>query len=112
TTPAGVVVAGRGEEWAVGQPSLDEALSAACAADVSVRAEDLTPHFDAGAVSLVGTASLEWVAAELGVDADPRRLRVNLVVETDVPFVEEGWVGSQLRIGSAAFAVTERVERC
>ncbi len=47
-------------------------------------------------VSLVGTATLAWCARELGVDADPRRLRVNLLLETDEPFVEEGWLGRTL----------------
>ena len=70
------------------------------------------PASDGGQVSLVGTASLAWCRAELGVDTDPRRLRVNLVVETTEPFEEESWVGSSVSIGSLGLAVAERIERC
>ncbi len=74
--------------------------------------ENGTSHFDAGAVSLVGTATLEWCARELGVDADRRRLRTNVIVETAEPFEEEGWVGHEVAIGDVRLSVVERVERC
>ena len=61
--------------------------------------ENGTSHFDARPVSLVGTATLEWCARELGVDADRRRLRTNLILETAEPFEEEAWVGRELEIG-------------
>ena len=51
---------------------------------VRVLAEDLHAVLqDAGQVSLVGTASLDWCREHLGVDADRRRIRPNLVVETE-----------------------------
>ncbi len=111
TTDGGVLVSGRGEEWTVGDPALDSALSAAMADPVRVLAEAGTPHQDAGEVSLVGTASLDWCREHLGVDADRRRIRPNLVVDTSEPFVEETWSGV-LTVGSARLRVVRRVERC
>ena len=111
TTGEGVRVAGRGGDWQAGAPDLDAALSAAMGDPVRVLAEATTPHQDAGEVSLVGTASLDWCREHLGVDADRRRIRPNLVVATSEPFVEETWSGL-LSIGSVRLRVVRRVERC
>ena len=111
TTPDGVLVTGRGGEWAVGSEALDRALTGAMGDPVRVLPETSTPHFDAGAVSLVGTASLDWCREHLGVDADRRRLRPNLVVETSEPFVEESWRGP-LEIGEVALTPSMQIERC
>jgi uncharacterized protein YcbX len=111
TTDDGVRVAGAGGEWLVGGPDLDRALSDAMRAPVRVLPEDAPPHQDDGQVSLVGTASLGWCREHLGVDADRRRIRPNLVVETREPFVEETWTGS-LEVGSARLTVVRRIERC
>ncbi len=111
TTSDGVVVRGRGAEWAAPGDDLDLALTEAMGDDVRVLPETTTPFFDAGAVSLVGTASLRWCAEHLGVDADRRRIRPNLVVETDEAFVEETWTGP-LRIGGVRLSPVERIERC
>ena len=110
--PDGVTVTGPGGSWLVGDPALDVALSTALGDEVRVRPEAGVPHQDAGSVSLVGTATLAWCADRWGLDADPRRLRVNLVVETEEPFEEEGWVGSQVVLGEARLQVVERIERC
>jgi len=78
---------------------------------VRVLAERTTPHFDAGSLSLVGSASLDWCRRHLDVDADRRRIRPNLVLETDEPFVEEAWAGD-LAIGGVRLRPVERIERC
>jgi uncharacterized protein YcbX len=111
TTQEGVRVAGRGGEWRVGDPDLDRALSHAMGDPVEVLAEGTTPHQDDGEVSLVGTASLDWCREHLGVDADRRRIRPNLVVDTSEPFVEETWT-RVLSVGTARLRVARRVERC
>jgi uncharacterized protein YcbX len=111
TTEEGVRVTGRGGEWRVGDPDLDRALSHAMGDPVEVLAEGATPHQDDGEVSLVGTASLDWCREHLGVDADRRRIRPNLVVDTSEPFVEETWTGV-LSVGTARLRVARRVERC
>lgn len=113
TDPHGAVrVIGAGGSWVAGDAALDAELSAAMGAQVQVTAESEVPHQDAGSVSLIGTATLAWCAQHLGVDADPRRLRVNVVFESDEPFVEETWVGRPVRIGAAVLTVARRIERC
>lgn len=113
TTADGVAVTGAGGGWwAVDDPELDAELSRHTGTGVAVRPEVDVPHQDGGAVSLVGTASLEWCRQQWGVDADPRRLRVNLVVETSEPFEEESWVGREVTVGGATLRVVERVPRC
>jgi uncharacterized protein YcbX len=111
TAPDGIRVTGRGGEWAAPSDDLDAALSEAMSDRVRVLPETATPYFDAGQVSLVGTASLDWCREHLAVDADRRRIRPNLVVETDEPFVEETWLGD-LTIGGVRLRPVERIERC
>jgi uncharacterized protein len=112
TTVDGVRIEGHGGAWLVGEPMLDEALSGHMGARVRVTPEGDVSHQDGAPVSIVGTASLDWCRSQQGVDADVRRLRTNLVVETSEPFVEETWTGRQIRIGGAELAVVERTERC
>jgi uncharacterized protein len=121
TTPAGTVTVASGDDrWSAGDAALDHALTSRFGDPVRVLPEQgavsIGGHFDAGPVSIIGTATLDWCARELGVDADRRRLRTNLVVETLEPFEEEGWIGRQVEIGpvdqSVRLAVVERVERC
>ncbi|MDN4473800.1 MOSC domain-containing protein [Demequina zhanjiangensis] len=107
-----VLVSDGATERTAGDPYLDAALADAMEADVALAPETDVPHFDDGSVSLIGTATLDWCARELEVDADPRRLRVNLVVETDEPFIEETWFGQRLEVGGAVLAPVERIERC
>ena len=58
-------------------------------APVRITAEAGVPHQDLGSVSIVSTATLQWCADRWGGSPDPRRLRVNIVVDSDEPFVEE-----------------------
>lgn len=112
TDDDGVVVCGPGGEWAVGDPSLDAALTARMGLPVRVLPEGEVPHQDMGSVSLVGTATLAWCASRWGIEADPRRLRANIVVSTTEPFLEETWVGQRIGVGEIELDVVERVPRC
>ncbi len=113
TIDDGTVRVTRGEDaWTAGDADLDVELSQRFGDGVQVLLENGTSHFDARSVSLVGTATLEWCARELGVDADRRRLRTNLILETAEPFEEEAWVGRELEVGGVRLSVVERVERC
>lgn len=113
TDASGAVrVLGNGGSWTVGEAALDEHLSGAMGAPVRVAPETDQPHQDAGSVSLIGTATLAWCAQHLGVDADPRRLRVNVVFESDEPFVEDAWAGQPVRIGRAVLTVARSITRC
>lgn len=107
-----VFVQGAQERWRAGDPALDEHLSAAMGLPVNVTAEQEIPHQDGGEISLVGTASLAWCTENLQCDADPRRLRTNIVIETDEPFIEETWVGKTIQLGEAVLEIVERTERC
>lgn len=111
TAPAGVLVTGRGGEWPAPGDDVDHVLSEAMATPVRVLPETTTPYFDDGQVSLVGTASLDWCRRHLQVDADRRRIRPNLVVETDEPFVEESWSAS-VEVGGVTLRPVARIERC
>jgi uncharacterized protein YcbX len=110
TSDDGVRVSRGGESWHVEDPALAEVLTEAFGAPVRVAPETTTPHFDASPVSVVGTATLDWCRDTLGVDPDPRRLRVNLLVDTTTPFEEESW--TTLSVGTAALRAVERIERC
>lgn len=109
----GVVVHDQQERsWSVEDPALAAHLSEVMGADVTVQPERGASHQDDGAVSVVGTATLRWCAERWDVDADPRRLRANLVLDTDEPFVEETWLGRGITVGAVSLAVDSRVERC
>lgn len=107
-----VVVRRGASVWDAPSEDLDAELTEAMQAPVRVLPEGDVPHFDAAGVSLVGTATLAWCADAWGVDTDRRRLRPNLVVETDEPFVEETWAGVSVSVGTARLRWSERTERC
>ena len=99
-----------------GDPALDAELTASLGAPVRLLPEHAIAapgeFYDEGAVSLVGTATLAWVERELGADAVARRIRANLVIETDEPFEEESWLGRRLRVGEAEVIVEWPIARC
>jgi uncharacterized protein YcbX len=107
-----VRVSGPEGEWSVGDGALDALLSNRMSTAVQVRPEAAVRHQDAGSVSLVGSATLEWCSQRWDINADPRRLRVNLVIETSEPFIEETWVGGRVAIGGVELDVVARIERC
>lgn len=65
-----------------------------------------------GAVSIIGTASLDWCSQTWGGADDARRLRVNVVIGTTEPFIEETWLSRKLKVGTAGLAVAQRAPRC
>jgi len=105
-------VVGPSGSWRAGDVDLDRALSDHFRSEVRVQRATGAPYQDAGQVSLVGTASLDWCREHLDVDADRRRIRPNLVVATTEPFVEERWGGATIRVGGVELTVVERIERC
>ena len=74
--------------------------------------------FDEAAVSAIALGTIRTIAREAGHDADVRRLRPNLVIDTKgaQPFEEDQWVGKILEFGSEgtgpAISVTMRDKRC
>ncbi|WP_367139031.1 MULTISPECIES: MOSC domain-containing protein [Streptomyces] len=71
--------------------------------DVGLAREETVSHFDQLPLSVLTTATLDWVRAAVpGVPVDERRFRPNLVVRTPPgtrPFTEDDWLGRTARIG-------------
>jgi uncharacterized protein YcbX len=74
--------------------------------------------FDDGLISLISLTTIAAIGREAGMEVDRRRLRANVVLETDdgEPFLEDDWVGGTIVFGDGADApavsVTLRDERC
>jgi uncharacterized protein YcbX len=84
--------------------------------DVELAPEGEVSHFDELPVSVLTTATLDWVRAALpGVPVDERRFRPNLLVRTPPgchPFAEDDWLGHEARIGSVRLTIERPLERC
>ena len=74
--------------------------------------------FDDAPLSIITMNAVAAVTGEARVDADSRRFRPNLLIETPggSPFPEDAWVGRTLRIGEGeeapAVSVCTRDVRC
>ncbi|MFI6108141.1 MOSC domain-containing protein [Streptomyces sp. NPDC051310] len=85
--------------------------------DVEVTREGSISHFDQLPISVLTTATLDWVRSAVpDVPVDERRFRPNLLVRTPPgtpPFVEDEWFGSKARIGDAVcIEFVRSSERC
>ncbi|MED7951648.1 MOSC domain-containing protein [Kitasatospora sp. NPDC058201] len=87
--------------------------------DVELAREDAVSHFDQLPVSVLTTATLDWVAeAAPSAVVDVRRFRPNVLVRTPPgtpPFVEDTWFGREGRTGSrsgARLSFVRSSERC
>ena len=63
-------------------------------------------------LSLHSRASHDAVSASSGLDLSQRRWRSNFWCDGLAPWEEFSWIGREISIGSARFAVTGRIERC
>jgi uncharacterized protein YcbX len=105
---APVVAAPDGRHYPVAEGAADAYLQGLTGRVVHIRRDTGILHFDEVPFSLVGTATLDWLAGQVAVAVDARRLRPNIVVRTEEPFAEEEWVDRRVRIGSSQ-AVFDRV---
>jgi hypothetical protein len=94
-------------------------LSDALGISVHLSREADISHFDDGPIHLVTTASLRALGALLAQDeiqdeADARRFRPNIVVETGgESFLEDSWEGREILLGDhVRLRVTKQTERC
>ena len=103
-----------GSSLEAGLSGTDERLSHHFGEPVSLRVEGDVMHQDAASLSIVGTATLAELGRHEGDGRplDPRHLRANVVVATEVPYAEESWVGREVTIGAVRVRVTEPIERC
>lgn len=85
--------------------------------DVELAREDQVSHFDQLPVSVLSTATLDWVREAVpSALVDERRFRPNVVLRTPPgtrPFVEDDWFGRQGEFSSGArLAFVRSSERC
>ena len=93
----------------------DAHLAELLGADVRLAREDAVSHFDECGVTLIGTASLHALGRILGdtEQADARRFRKNILLNTVEPWIEEDWVGREVAVGDEVrLRVTKRMKRC
>jgi MOSC domain-containing protein len=108
TFPDGVTLSGD-------DPAVHARLSDVLGINVQLSREGAISHFDDGPIHLVTTASLRALGALLTQDeVDARRLRPNIVVETDGEgFLEDSWEGRDILLGDIVrLRVTKQTERC
>ncbi len=67
--------------------------------------------FDAP-VTVVGTASLRDLSTRVGRLVEAARFRATLVVETDEPYVEDSWLGTEVAVGEAVIRMGGPIPRC
>ncbi|MFE3764263.1 MOSC domain-containing protein [Streptomyces sp. NPDC059104] len=85
--------------------------------DVELAREGAVSHFDQLPLSVLTTATLDWIRAEIpGVPVDERRFRPNVLLRTPPgtrPFVEDDWAGRKARMGEGLCVEFVRSsERC
>lgn len=115
TTGEVVIVMPDGAEYAVPSDAANAALSNHLREPVRIEPETSISHFDAAAIHIVTSASLQWLTQSLGIESvATARFRPNLVFDVPdaQPHVEETWIRRQLRVGGAVLEVTEPTERC
>lgn len=67
---------------------------------------------DFPSVAILNQASLRALGDRLGTKLDMERFRGNVWIDGAEPWAEFDWIGRELRIGGATFAVRERITRC
>lgn len=110
---APVLTLASGARHRCGEPGTDAALSAAVGHTLALRPETGVRHHDEAPVHVLTTASLREVERLLGTPVDVRRLRPNVVLEVDGDgFVEDGWIGRDLRLGDVVLTLGPGMPRC
>jgi GntR family transcriptional regulator / MocR family aminotransferase len=63
-------------------------------------------------ISLINLATVRSLEQQWGVEIDPLRFRANIYIDGARPWEEFDWVGTEIRIGDAVFAVDRKNGRC
>ena len=77
-----------------------------------VKADGPGGGIDIGPVTVLGSASVERLAEELGEPVDARRFRMLINLRTDEPHVEDTWRGLRLIGEQVELRIGDRVARC
>jgi uncharacterized protein YcbX len=108
-----IVTSGDGTDYPVATGAADEFLRQLAGKRVWVRRDTGISHFDGVPFTVVGTATLDWLAAQVPTaPVEARRLRPNLVVRTREPFEEESWLAQPVQIGSLEAVFEFILPRC
>jgi uncharacterized protein YcbX len=108
TFPSGEIIGGK-------NPSLHSELSRVLGKKVALAREQSISHFDAGAVHILTTASLNWLKFRLPKSImDERRFRPNVLIEAHGnELLEQNWLGKILKLGeNVELEITQNTERC
>jgi uncharacterized protein len=106
-----------GKEYGLDDEALLEEIATRHGADLELM-QLAHGIFDEAVASAIALGTIRSIAREAGVDADVRRFRPNLVIDTKEsgPFEEDRWVGQILQFGGEedgpAISVTLRDQRC
>ncbi|WP_354641126.1 MOSC domain-containing protein [Kitasatospora camelliae] len=94
----------------------DAFLTAYLERPVELAREDAVSHFDQLPVSVLTTATLDWVRRTVATAVvDERRFRPNILLRTPPgtpPFTEDGWFGHEGVVGGVRLAFVRSSERC
>jgi MOSC domain-containing protein len=76
------------------------------------RPDDRVSFADGYPILLTNTASLDQLNDWMGEPLPMTRFRPNVVMDSDLPFVEDEWTGGTVRIGQMMFRVPKPCDRC
>jgi len=89
-----------GDTYRVDDPAAAKALSRAFGQPLKLRRESAVRHHDECGVHLVTTSSIRRVEQLVGGRLDVRRLRANLLLDTEgTGFLEDAWTDAELAVG-------------
>jgi uncharacterized protein len=63
-------------------------------------------------VSIINLASVAAIEATVGRPVDPLRFRANVHLEGIPAWAEEGWIGSEIRLGNVRLRIVAPITRC
>jgi GntR family transcriptional regulator/MocR family aminotransferase len=63
-------------------------------------------------ISLINLATVRSLEQQWGIEIDPLRFRANVYIDGAKPWEEFDWVGGEIKIGGAVFAVDRKNGRC
>lgn len=106
-----------GARWRGDDPDVHAALTKQLSRSVTLQREDGISLLDAGPglVHILTTGAVGYAASlALGSIIDARRFRPTLLLSVPAGQgpVEESWLGGVLTVGTSAFELVERTERC
>ncbi len=102
-----------GATYRVDVAAASDALSRALGQPLTLRHETGVRHHDECGVHIVSTSALRRLEQLIGGRLDARRLRANIVLDTEgTGCLEDAWTGSDLAVGSVVLRLGRGMPRC